>query len=85
MSHSTDVLAYQHEHAVSQCNRYITAGAGNILHCISILTDTTQGAKSRSGVQAIAISHSHFYAGMAAWAEGIDDIIDIHARDKHWQ
>ena len=84
MSHSADVLAYQYEHAVSLCNSYITAGAGNVLwHCINMLTPKTiQGVKSRSGVQAIAILHPHFYAGMAAWAEVIDDPIYVHARDK---
>ena len=62
------------------------AGAGNVLwDCINVLTpNTIREVKSRGGIQAIAVSHPHFYSGMAAWAEAFDAPVFIHARDKEW-
>ena len=53
--------------------------------CINVLTaDTIKEIRSRGGVQAIAISHPHFYTGMAAYAEEFNAPVFIHAKDKHW-
>lgn len=46
--------------------------------------DTIREVKSRGGVQAIAVSHPHFYTGVAAWAEAFDAPVFIHAKDRQW-
>ena len=62
------------------------AGGGNILwDCINVLTaDTKRRVEELGGIQAIAISHPHFYTGMADWAAAFDAPIYIHELDKQW-
>ncbi|CAL5227191.1 g10108 [Coccomyxa viridis] len=52
--------------AIGQRALLIQTGAGNVLwDCINVLTpDTIREVKSRGGVQAIAVSHPHFYTGV---------------------
>ena len=53
--------------------------------CINVLTpEAVEEVSRRGGVQAIAISHPHFYTGMAAWAQEFDAPIYIHAKDRQW-
>ena len=72
--------------ALSQYCSCNIAGAGNVLwDCINVLTsEAVKEVCRRGGVQAIAISHPHFYTGMAAWAQQFDVPIFIHAKDRQW-
>ena len=72
-------------HAAAQV-RACLADGGNILwDCINVLTaDTKRRIQELGGIQAIAISHPHFYTGMANWAAAFDAPIYIHELDKHW-
>ena len=36
------------------------------------------------GIRAIAISHPHFFGGIATWAEEFDAPVYIHEKDKHF-
>jgi glyoxylase-like metal-dependent hydrolase (beta-lactamase superfamily II) len=38
----------------------------------------------RGGLHAIAISHPHYYTGMADWAKRFDCPILLHAADRRW-
>ena len=78
--------AWQDDDLLLHRSSYTTAGAGNVLwDCINVLTpDTIEEVQSKGGVQAIAISHPHFYTGMAAWAEAFDAPVFIHAKDRQW-
>jgi glyoxylase-like metal-dependent hydrolase (beta-lactamase superfamily II) len=38
----------------------------------------------RGGLAAIAISHPHYYSGMADWAARFDCPIYLHSPDEHW-
>jgi glyoxylase-like metal-dependent hydrolase (beta-lactamase superfamily II) len=38
----------------------------------------------RGGLAAIAISHPHYYSGMADWAARFDCPVLLHAADAHW-
>lgn len=62
------------------------AGRGNILwDCINGLTaETKRRVQEMGGIQAIAISHPHFYTGMADWAAAFDAPVYIHELDKQW-
>jgi glyoxylase-like metal-dependent hydrolase (beta-lactamase superfamily II) len=61
--------------------------AGNVLwDCLSFVDDATvEALRPLGGIQAIAISHPHFYACMATWSRRFDDCpIFIHAADAEW-
>ena len=64
----------------------LPAGSGNILwDCINVLQpETAKKLHSLGGVQAIAISHPHFYGGIATWAEAFNCPVYIHEKDKHF-
>ncbi len=59
---------------------------GNVLwDCISLLdAATVTTIKALGGIQAIAISHPHFYTTMVEWARAFDCPIHLHAADKQW-
>ena len=59
---------------------------GNILwDCIALLDDATELlVRALGGVQAIAISHPHYYTTMIEWAERFDAQIFLHTGDHEW-
>jgi glyoxylase-like metal-dependent hydrolase (beta-lactamase superfamily II) len=60
---------------------------GNVLwDCVSLLdADTIAAVRARGGIQAIAISHPHFYATCVEWSEAFGGApIYIHAADRQW-
>ncbi len=72
--------------AIGQCALLVRTPHGNLLwDCIplfdSAIVDLVQGI---GGIQAIAISHPHFYAGMIEWSHGFNAPIYLHAADKRW-
>lgn len=60
--------------------------AGNVLwDCISLLDEPTIAAVGAlGGVNAIAISHPHFYSSMVKWSHVFDAPIYLHANDRRW-
>lgn len=60
--------------------------AGNVLwDCISLFDDETyRQLRELGGVQAIAISHPHFYGSVAEWSAAFDAPVYIHAADAAW-
>jgi hypothetical protein len=73
--------------AIGQQAHLIQTPAGNVLwNCISFLDDDTIAAVTeRGGLAAIAISHPHFYTGMAAWSEAFGGApLFLHAADRAW-
>ncbi len=73
--------------AIGQQAHLIETPAGNMLwNCISYVDDETVAAvEARGGLAAIAISHPHFYTGMAEWSRAFGGIpIWLHADDREW-
>ena len=73
--------------AIGQRALLVQTSAGNVLwDCISYLDDATvEAVKRLGGVQAIAISHPHFYASNIAWSAAFGDCpVYIHASDRQW-
>jgi glyoxylase-like metal-dependent hydrolase (beta-lactamase superfamily II) len=61
--------------------------AGNVMwDCITLVDDESISAvRARGGLSAIAISHPHFYASMAAWSAAFDHCpVYIHSADAEW-
>lgn len=72
--------------AIGQRALFVVTPAGNVLwDCISFLDDATiEIINSFGGLKAIAISHPHFYSGMARWAEAFDCPVYAHEADREW-
>ncbi|MGH2933650.1 MAG: MBL fold metallo-hydrolase [Gaiellaceae bacterium] len=60
--------------------------AGRVLwDCQALLNDEIVDAiRARGGLDAIAISHPHYYSTMVDWAHAFDCPIFIHADDREW-
>lgn len=61
--------------------------AGNVLwDCIGVVTDeAVDRLTALGGVQAIAISHPHFYSAMVEWSDAFGGIpIHLHEADRDW-
>ncbi len=53
--------------------------------CITYLDqDTENKILEMGGIQAIALSHPHYYSTQVEWAETFDALIYIHEDDKEW-
>ena len=73
--------------AIGQRALLVQTSAGNVLwDCQSFLDEATVAAvRERGGVQAIAISHPHFYGVNVEWSEAFADApVYIHAADRQW-
>ena len=73
--------------AIGQHALLVQTAAGNVLwDCISYLDEETVAAvRQLGGVQAIGISHPHFYASCVEWSEAFDNApIYLHADDREW-
>jgi hypothetical protein len=73
--------------AIGQRALFLRTPNGNILwDCITHLDDDTVRALSaRGGLQAIAISHPHYYGTCVEWSDAFGGVpIYIHAADRQW-
>ncbi|GAC1688679.1 MAG: MBL fold metallo-hydrolase [Ktedonobacteraceae bacterium] len=72
--------------AIKQRALLLQTAHGNILwDCISLLDDETAVQVERlGGIQAIAISHPHYYSSMVEWAERFNAPIYLHEADQQW-
>ena len=60
---------------------------GNVLwDCVSLVSnEAVDEIKRRGGLQAIAISHCHYYSAMMPWSEAFGGVpIYLHADDREW-
>ena len=59
---------------------------GNVLwDCVSMVSDAAIAEIGRrGGLQAIAVSHPHYYSVMADWADAFSVPIYIHADEREW-
>jgi glyoxylase-like metal-dependent hydrolase (beta-lactamase superfamily II) len=72
--------------AIGQRALLVRTDAGNLLwDCQHYLDDETiRAVRELGGVQAIAISHPHFYGVNVEWAKTFDAPVYIHAADREW-
>ena len=73
--------------AIGQRALFLRTPDGNVLwDCIPAFDHATiEMVNALGGLQAIAISHPHFYASMVEWSHAFGDIpIYLHAADKQW-
>ena len=72
--------------AIGQRALLVQTPQGNLLwDCITLVDDPTIAAvNALGGIEAIAISHPHYYASMVEWAHAFDATIYLHAADRRW-
>jgi len=72
--------------AIGQRALLVQTPHGNVLwDCISFLDDETiEKVQKLGGIQAIAISHPHYYSSMVDWAEAFNAPIYLQEADKQW-
>lgn len=72
--------------AIGQRALLVRTSSGNVLwDCVATLDAATITAiNALGGIQAIAISHPHFYTTMVEWAHAFDCSIHLNAADKQW-
>ncbi|MEJ2287105.1 MAG: MBL fold metallo-hydrolase, partial [Deinococcales bacterium] len=60
--------------------------SGNVLwDCITLLDrPTIEAVRALGGVDAIAISHPHYYSAQRLWAEAFDAPVFLHGADRGW-
>jgi hypothetical protein len=57
---------------------------GLLWDCVPLLEGLAEEIEARGGIEAIAISHPHYYTTMVEWAERFDARILIHEADREW-
>ena len=73
--------------AIGQQAHLIQTPAGNLLwNCVSLVDDATvEAIEQLGGLAAIAVSHPHFFTGVAAWSHAFGDApVYLHADDSAW-
>ena len=72
--------------AIGQRALLVRTPAGNVLYdMISYIDDElVAGIRELGGINAIAISHPHFYGSMTEFAHAFDAPVYIHAKDREW-
>lgn len=62
-----------------------TTGGNVLWDCMAPLDEEIEAAvRERGGLEAIAISHPHYYSTMVDWARAFDAPIHLHAADRRW-
>jgi hypothetical protein len=74
------------EFAIGQRALVVPFGGRRLLwDCVTLLDEPTVEAVERlGGLEAIAISHPHYYSAMVEWAHRFDCPIYLHAADERW-
>ena len=72
--------------AIGQRALLIETPEGNVLwDCLAPFTEGMEAAaRERGGVDAIAVSHPHFYASMVEWSHAFDAPIHLSTADRRW-
>lgn len=72
--------------AIGQRALLITTPYGNVLwDCIPLLDEASAAfINSKGGLNAIVISHPHYYSLMAEWAEAFQCPVYLHEKDRKW-
>ena len=72
--------------AIGQRAMLIQTSEGNVMwDCITLLDSSTrERIHELGGIQHIAISHPHYYASMAEWAQEFGATIHLAASDREW-
>lgn len=57
---------------------------GLLWDCVPLVDGLAEEIEARGGIEAIAISHPHYYTTMVEWAERFDARLLLHEADREW-
>ncbi len=79
-------IGTQPSFAIGQRALLVSTPAGNVLwDCVSLLDEAARDEVARrGGIEAICMSHPHFYAACVEWADAFDAPILIPEADRQW-
>lgn len=79
-------ISTQPNFAIGQRPLLVRTSKGNVLwDCMAPLDqDTIHLVQEMGGIEAITISHPHYYTTMVEWAEAFDATIYLHEDDRQW-
>lgn len=80
-------LGIEPHFAIGQRAFFLRSSAGNILwDCLPLLDPAlAEALRAMGGVQAIAISHPHYYTSMIEWSRAFGNVpIYLHEADRQW-
>ena len=79
-------IGTQPSFAIGQRALLVSTEHGNVLwDCVSLLDDAAYSEVARrGGIEAICMSHPHFYASCVEWADAFDAQILIPEADRQW-
>jgi glyoxylase-like metal-dependent hydrolase (beta-lactamase superfamily II)/DNA-directed RNA polymerase subunit RPC12/RpoP len=79
-------IATTPEFAIGERALLLRTPAGNVLwDCISLIDDATiEIIRGLGGLQAIAISHPHYYTTMVEWSRAFSVPVLVHEGDREW-
>jgi glyoxylase-like metal-dependent hydrolase (beta-lactamase superfamily II) len=78
-------LGLEPELAIGQRALLVETPGGNLLwDCTALLDEHESFVRGRGGIEAIAISHPHFYSTMVDWARAFSCPILVHEDDRQW-
>ncbi len=72
--------------AIGQRALLVRTGSGNVLwDCLAPFDEeVARAVEVRGGIDAIAISHPHYYTTMVEWGRAFGAPIHLHAADRRW-
>jgi hypothetical protein len=73
--------------AIGQRALFVRTGEGNLLwDCVSLLDAPTESRLAAlGGIDAIAVSHPHYYGAMVEWSRAFGGVpIYLHAAEREW-
>ncbi len=72
--------------AIGQRALLLQTADGNVLwDCVTLLDRATvEAVRTLGGIDAIAVSHPHYYSAHRAWAEAFDAPVYLHGADRAW-
>lgn len=80
-------IGIQPRFAIGQRALLLQTAQGNLLwDCLPLINDQTiRLIKKLGGIDMIAISHPHYYTGLAEWSHAFGDIpVYLHEDDREW-
>ncbi|HKA11900.1 MAG TPA: MBL fold metallo-hydrolase [Candidatus Dormibacteraeota bacterium] len=79
-------IGTQPNFAIGQRALLVRTEHGNLLwDCITLIDDATvESVRRLGGIDAIAISHPHYYSAMIEWSQEFDARVYLHEEDRSW-
>jgi hypothetical protein len=82
-----DGIGIEPSFAIAQRALLVRANGGNVLwDCIPLIdAAAVESVRALGGIQAIAISHPHYYGAMIEWSHACGGVpVYLHAADRQW-